>query len=777
MHDMVTKWLTSLGLSHYASAFHEHGIDIDVLPDIDHDTLKDIGINRVGDRMRLIKAASLLESVTSAEVPVKNNRNGPKAEKDSITAERRQLTIMFCDLVGSTEISSMLDPEDLRHIISLYHDKAGPIVRRFEGHVAQYLGDGMLVYFGYPNARELAPQRAVHAALNVISALEQIRNQLIQKFSVDITVRIGIHTGPVVVGEIGNGGNNENLALGKTPNLAARLQGIADPNQCVVSAETKQLLRDQFDLIELGPQKLKGIEKPVNSYAVSGVKHHETVFQATHESNSNMVGREQELDILLARWGEASSGKGNLVLITGEAGIGKSRILNEFEKVIRMGRHSRRVFQCSPHSKDVTLFPVSQEITYASRAQSVDTDDTKKEKLISIIRSRFAKSKSAQELIGPLLGLGYAQSAEHPSSYHSRREDLIELLLGELINLASCCPAMVAIEDAHWADPTTEELLEKLLDKVDQHRILIIVSARPESQKMFGSHKNVTKLSLNRLSRDAAANIVKITTGGKSLPEHLVERITAKTDGNPLYVEECTKTLISSGDVIEINGEYVVSQKTLELSVPASLHDSLMSQLDRLGNSKLVAQIAACIGREFEYSTILSVSGFERYKLECALSKLQQAGLLICTDRPPNTHYIFKHALIRDTAYDSLLFSNRVTVHGRIANVLKTNFNSPPALVAAHYEQANAHSQAFSFWISAAETELNSGSSSQAVAHYRSALRMTNHMGDGLEEEIFDAKLKLGLCLQSAEGYGSTESVEYWDIFSREYAKDRDIRK
>ena len=746
MTDKIGNWLEELGLGKYADVFVESEIDLDTLPYLTDEALEKIGV-ALGARLKILAAIA----AQSSEGLAGEAKVAPMVELTSPrrNAERRQLTVMFCDLVGSTDLSGSLDPEELRAVILAYQNAVAGEATRFAGHVARFMGDGVLIYFGWPRAHEDDAERAVRAALSMMQAISTLK----APSGDTLEARIGIATGLVVVGDlIGEGASQEEAVVGKTPNLAARLQSVATPGQIVISETTRELLGELFDLANLGEQNLKGINTPTTAFAVLEARALESRYDArSAEANSPMVGREQELALLMERWRQAKAGEGQMVLLTGEAGIGKSRITRVAIDAIAREPHFRINYQCSPYHGDSAFYPAIQQLTRAANLAPDDDRDQKLDKLEALLGQAVSDYQSMAPLLAQMLGIDsqdrYGSLGLSPQQQRNRT---LNALVDQLIGLAGQQPVLFIVEDAHWIDPTTLELIELCLDRAASAPIFLLITARPTFDHGFGGHPIVTRLALNRLGRDQIIAIVDRLSGGKPLPTELLDEIAAKTDGVPLFVEELTKAVLESG----VTG------------IPASLHDSLMARLDRIPDVKEIAQIAAAIGRGFDYKLLMAIAGRSQADLESCLKKLTEAELIFCRGRPPEASYTFKHALVRDAAYESLLKSRRQELHGRIAEVLVTKFpataEAQPELLAHHYTEAGLLLEASKKWLIAGDRSARRAANREAIAQLRRGLGLL----DKIDQEPvrwrleLDFLMTLGGCLRTLKGWSDGETVE-----------------
>ena len=582
----VAVWLRDLGLERYEQVFRENRIEADILSSLTVDDLKDLGVTLVGDRRRLLDAIAALGA--AAPAPALGAVPDPAT---SASAERRQLTVMFCDLVGSTALSTRLDPEDLREVIAAYHRAVAEVVRSLDGFVAKYMGDGVLIYFGYPRAHEDDAERAARAGLGLVDAIGRLNVK-----SAALRARVGIATGLVVVGDlIGEGSAQEQSVVGETPNLAARLQTLAEPSAVVIAASTRQLVGDLFEYRDLGAVEVKGIAAPVSAWQVLRPSVVTSRFEALRGSTlTRLVGRDEEIDLLLRRWARAKAGDGQVVLISGEAGIGKSRLTAELEERLHAEPHLCLRYFCSPYHQDSALYPFTEQFGRTAGFTRDDPPASRLEKLEALL-ARSAPPEADVVLLADLMSLPASARHPLPNLTPQRKKELtLEALIRRLEGLACQQPVVVVFEDAHWIDPTSRELLDLTVERIGGLPVLLIVSFRPEFQSSWSGQPRVTMLALNRLDRRERTVLVERIAGNAALPGEVVAQIADRTDGVPLFVEELTKSVLESG--------------VPAVGIPASLHDSLMARLDRLGSVRRVAQIGAAIGREFSYTLLRAVS-------------------------------------------------------------------------------------------------------------------------------------------------------------------------
>jgi class 3 adenylate cyclase/predicted ATPase len=763
----VGDWLRSLGLGQYEAVFRESEIDAEILPELTDADLEKLGVP-LGHRKRLLKA---IANLASPGVPTPPLRPAPAPAKAD-SAERRQLTVMFCDLVGSTALSAKLDPEDLRGVIGAYHRCCAELVERNEGFVAKYMGDGVLAYFGYPEAHENDPELAVRAGLAVVEAAPK----LVTAASSPLHVRIGIATGLVVVGDLaGSGEAQERGVVGETPNLAARLQGIAEPDGIVIADGTRKLLGDLFELRDLGMKDLKGVAKSVRAWAALRESRVESRFEALHPSGlTALVGREEECELLLRRWRRAKAGEGQVVLLSGEPGIGKSRLNVELEERLRDELHVRLRHFCSLQHRDSALYPFIARIERAAGFEREDDTATRLAKLEAVLAKSGAVNGERAAIFADLLGLATeGRYPPPPGDPQRRREMTLVALLEELAALSRQRPTLLIFEDAHWADSSSLELLDRMVERALRLPLLMIMTFRPEFSAPWMGQAHVTALSLNRLGRRETAALAGSVTRGKSLPTEVLDRISHQTDGVPLFIEELTKSLLEGGLLREEAAGYA-------LAIPSSLQDALMARLDRLFGAKQVAQTAAIIGREFSYELLRAVSSISEEDLQGALSRLAESELIFQRGEPPQARYMFKHALVQDAAYQSLLRANRSTQHRRVAEALEKQFpetaETQPELLAYHYTEAGLLAPAITYWRKAGQRAAKRAANAEAIDHLRRGLAMLDPMPDRAAhaDEELTILLALGPALMSTR---TTAAPEIQQVYDRALRLARDLGK
>jgi predicted ATPase/class 3 adenylate cyclase len=691
----------------------------------------------------------------------------PLAAPSPPDAERRQLTVLFCDLVDSTALAGQLDPEDWREVVRAYQDTCAKVIARFGGHIAQYLGDGLLVYFGYPLAHEDDAQRAVRAGLGMIEAVAQLTTRLERERGVRLTVRLGIHTGLVVVGDVGGGSRQEQLALGETPNLAARLQGIAAPNTLVISAATFHLLGGFFACQPLGTPPLKGQTQPLAVYRVLYESMARSRLEAAGSAGwTPLVGREQEISLLQERWAQVKDGSGQVVLLSGEAGIGKSRLVQVLQAHVAAEPQAWLTpCQCSPYHQHTALSPLIDLLERVTlRFEREEAPSQKLRKLEGFLAQYGLPLAEAVPLLAAVLSLPLpADYAPLAGSPEQQKQRTLQTLLTILERIAAQQPVLFVMEDLHWADPTTLELLSLLVDQCPTARILALWTFRPDFSPPWTGGAHLTQVTLQRLPRHQATEMTGRVAHGKALPTEVVEQVVAKTDGVPLFVEELTKMVLESGLLQERDDRYELTGPLPPLAIPTTLHDSLMARLDRLAAVKGLAQLGATLGREFAYELLQAVAPWDEATVQRGLQQLVEAEFLYQQGVPPQATYRFKHALIQEEAYQSLLRSTRQQHHQRIAEVLEERFpttcETQPELVAHHYTEGGLAAQAILYWQRAGERAIQRSANLEAITHLSTGLESLKVLPETPERIAYELTLlmALGRALIATRGYAAAE--------------------
>jgi class 3 adenylate cyclase/predicted ATPase/energy-coupling factor transporter ATP-binding protein EcfA2 len=693
----------------------------------------------------------------------------PPAAPQFPDAERRQLTVMFCDLVDSTRLSSQLDPEEYREVVRAYQSACTEVIQLYEGHIAQLLGDGLLVYFGYPHAHEDDAHRAVQTGLGILAAMGDLNTRLQEAKGIQLAIRMGIHTGLVVIGEMGGAGRQEQLALGEVPNVGSRIEALASPNTIAVSEATYRLIQGYFECQDLGAQTLRGVTQPLHVYRVlgeSGV--HSRLDIASARGLTPLVGREQEVGLLLERWEQAKSGQGQVVLLTGDAGIGKSRLVQMLKDHVTQEPHTRWECRSAEYSQNSALSPMIDLFQRLLRFQAEETPDEKLGTLEQILSQYRLPLEESVQLFAPLFSLPLPEdrySALNLSPQRMRQRTL-ETIVAILLELAEHQPVLFILEDLHWTDPTTLELLNLLIDQTPTTSILVLLTCRPHFQPAWHHRSYITEITVNRLAQPQIARMVERIADGKILPPEVMQQIVEKTDGVPLFVEEITKAILESGQLTARDGHYELVGSLSTFTIPATLQDSLMARLDRLVTAKAVAQYAAVIGRQFPYELLQAVSQLDGATLQHELGRLAEAEIVYQRGVPPQSTYVFKHALIQDAAAQSLLKSIRQQYHHRIAQVLEAQFpetaEAEPELLAHHYTEAGRNEQAVSYWHKASQRAIERSAHLEAITHLRQGLELLQTLPVTLEriQREVDMLIALGASLRATKGTGALEVGE-----------------
>jgi TOMM system kinase/cyclase fusion protein len=698
----------------------------------------------------------------TTQQPAVQEQQAPQAPE----AERRQLTVMFCDLVDSTKLSSQLDPEEYREVVRTYQKVCSEVITRFDGHIAQLLGDGLLVYFGYPQAHEDDAQRAVRAGLDMLAAMGDLNIRLQQEKSIQLALRIGMHTGLVVVGAMGGQGRQEQLALGETPNIAARIQGLAVPNTVAISEATYRLAQGYFACEALGEQTLRGVGEPITLYRVlceSGAQNRLDIVSA--RGLTPLVGREQEVALLLERWTQVKAGHGHVVLLTGDAGIGKSRLVQMLKDHVTHEPHMRWECRSSEYYQNTALFPLIDLFQRLLRFDAHETPDAKLAQLEHALSQYRLPLEESVPLFAPLLSLPLPESryALLTVSSQRQRQKTLETIIAILLELAELQPVLFILEDLHWTDPSTLELLGLLLDQTPTAALLVLLTCRPHFQPAWHHRSYLTEMTVHRLSRHQIEQMTTHVAGGKTFPPAVMHQLVERTDGVPLFIEEMTKAMLESGHLQAVDDYYALTGAFATFAIPATLQDSLMARLDHLGTAKAVAQYAAVIGRQCSYAWLHACAPLDEATLQRELRRLVEAELVYQRGVPPQATYAFKHALIQDTAYASLLKSTRQQYHQRIAQMLEAQFpetaETQPELLAHHFTEAGLTEKAVHYWYHAGQRASERSAHAEAISHLTKGLALLQTLPetpDRVQREV-DMLITLGASLLATKGYAAPE--------------------
>lgn len=747
----IDRWLEDLNLSKYAALFAENEVDLEVLPDLTEQDLTNLGVP-LGPRKKLLKAIAALSG--AAKPDARNLEPVRISTTTHAEAERRQLTVVFCDLVGSTALSAQLDPEDMREIIRAYQDVCLKVIEQYNGYLAKYMGDGVLVYFGYPQAHENDAERAARAGLGIVEAIAKLNIGHAIPREAELAVRVGISTGLVVVGDlVGEGAAEEASVIGETPNVAARLQGLARPNQVVVGPLTQELINEAFEFEDLGATHLKGIANPVRAWRVVRERDFDVCSEAEFAGRGlPLVGRQEELGLLMRSWDASKRGHGQVVLVQGEGGIGKSRLIEALRAKLSNDDYLWVPIRCSPYHRNTTLHPVIEHLKRVAGWTPGDRVEERIEKLEAMLKGQGLPLEDAMPLYAELMSLPLPEARYAPlqARAQEQREQTLDALAGWLLEEAERRSVLCVWEDLHWADPTTLELLRLYIEQSRTVSMMNVLTYRPEFTPPWTTRSHMTPITMSRLEGPEVAILILNQAGGKALPGDVVEYIVGKTDGVPLYVEELTKAILEANFVREGHDRYELTRPLSEVAIPATLQDSLMARLDRLPTIREVAQLGAILGREFAYEMLRAIASLEEATLQRGLDQLVNAELLYQRGRRPRAKYVFKHALVQDAAYQSLLKRTRQYYHRQVAELLENRYpeiaRTQPEVLAHHYSRAEDDEKAVTYLTCFAEKAASKYAHAEAVAALHEAL---THAGR-LPAEEQDAPV-LDLALRQAE--------------------------
>lgn len=746
----IKLWLQSIGLEKYGEICANHDIDLQVAPDLTEQDLEKLGVS-LGHRRKFIAAAAKLRarSAAPANPPAQAQTSGFIAQQ----VERRQVTVVFTDLVGSTALASQLDPEDMSRLLATYQQACTSVIGRYDGFIAQYLGDGVLAYFGYPQAQEHAAERAVRVGLDIVNEI----GRLLRPDGQPLQARVGIATGRVATAELsGAGTSHEQTVVGDTPNLAARLQAFADPGCVLVSPTTHRLTGDFFEYLFVGEHEVRGFPQPVPMWRVLGESATESRFAAARAAVAGpIVARERELAFLSDAWQRATQGDGHVLLVCGEAGMGKSRLLEALVERVRPEPHRLLRCQCSPYHRYSVLYPFSRLLRHWADLRSDRSRDENLQRIERMLNRIGRSSRAERLLIAELLEIPAGDSlSSMEMTPAQRKSETLAILEDFLLAPLDGATVLLLLEDAHWSDPTTQTLVERLLKRIGRARALVLITYRPEFKTTWADHPQATAISCKQLATEQCAAMVRHVASQRQMDETLVQEIVARSDGVPLYVEELTKA------VLEL-------QSVRAGAVPMTLQDSLMARLDRLGGAKDVAQIASVIGRQFSYPLLAAIAGIGDEELRTALGRLQDSGLIFAAGEADESGYSFNHSLVQEAAYESLSRNRRQSLHEKIARTLEQRpaaaGDSEPAVIAHHFSRAHDPAKSFDFWMLAADKAAQRSAYAESIVNLNSALAEAELIPNaGLRARgQLDAMLKLGATyvIQSGPHSDQVESV------------------
>ncbi|MDA7947112.1 MAG: AAA family ATPase [Hyphomicrobiaceae bacterium] len=781
MEDLV-RWLEELGLEQYAQSFADNDVDLEILPALTDSDLKELGLSLGHRRKILLEIARLKEADNTARTD-DNDQPKPVGPKEFKELSRRTVTIMFADLVGSTAMSTQLDAEDFSDVNSAYRDACSPCIERFGGRIDRFLGDGILATFGLHKAHEDDPERAIRAGLAIIDAMTQLNASVGKAKGVELAVRVSVATGLVIGGDfIGDGSWEEQDGIvGMAPNLAARLLGIGEPNTLVIDPETKRLVPGSFEYVDLGAHELKGFGDPIRVWQVSGETTIESRLKARGVVFSPLIGRDEEINILLRRWERIKSGKGQVALISGPAGIGKSRVADTIrERVAAELDNSRRYhcYQCSPYHTNTALYPVIKFLSQMAAFDAVDSDEEKYEKLRNLLTGAKGKLDDALAVIADLLGISTAK--DHPAldrSPQEKRECALAGLEAWLKALASCQPLLLVFEDLQWMDPTLQVLLRRLVTWASETHVLLIMTLRTDRsdrKELSNLHElapsrwldqpHVTQCELRKLGKPAIKQLIEKAAKGHALPPAVIGIVLQKAEGIPLFAEELTKGLLTSQSLPNADGRNVsVHAASGSVGIPGSIQGALMARLDQLGSAKKVVQLGAAIGREFSHSLLAEISDLPEEELSRSLTNLTNSEIIFQRSSAPERTYVFKHALLQDAAYESLPRSIRKTIHCSIAEGLKhrqgTDSGVAEEEIARHYSHGEAIREAIVYWQRASEHAFAQSAQLEAAHHLEQALGLLNKLDDNADRRTLelDVVVKRAAALRAVHGYAWSE--------------------
>jgi len=769
--DATKKLLESRKRLTYGALKRQFGIDDEFLEDLKAEIIQGqrFAVDEGGEVLVWTGCSGATSSPLNAQGKVPSTSlEGQVTDQiqHSTQAERRQLTVMFCDLVGSTAMSERLDPEELREVVKAYQETCDEVIQRFDGTIMQFQGDGILVYFGHPVAHEDDAQRGVLAALEILDELPKLNNRLKQLCDVELSMRVGIHTGLVVVGEMGRSGWLQTLALGETPNVASRVQDFADANTIVISEATLNLVKGFFNIQALGEYNVKGISRPLKLWHVLGKTGVQSRFEATGSRLTPLVGRENEIDLLQERWTVTKDGIGQVVMLKGEPGIGKTRLVEELKVRLRHENPALQEYRCSPFYQNTALYPVINLLGKFLHLGQEDSANAKLQKIEGSVNALKNNRSNAESVVLLANLLSVPLDNRHVSlklTPETKRQKTLQVLRAVLLETTPSRPVLFIVEDLHWVDPTTLDWLTMVITQSAKTSVLVLLTFRPDFEPPWSEQPNLGSILLNRLNGIQIGAVVKGVTGGKTLPGEITEKVVSRTDGVPLFVEELTKSILESGQLLQRENEYELAGSLPSMTIPATLQDSLMARLDRLTTAKPVAQLGATLGREFSYELLHAVSPLEGTPLQNELTRLEEAELLFREGLLPKAKYMFKHALIQEAAYESLLKGTRREFHHHIAEVLEKRFpstaESEPELLAHHYTHATHPERAIPYWQQAGQRALKRSANPEAISHLTQGLTLLQSLPEDPERDQKELAMQVGLspAFMITKGWGAVE--------------------
>ncbi len=743
----ISEWLEACGLGQFVALFEENEVDLPTLQLLTESDLKEIGLP-FGPRKRIL---NLINDERGQE---KSGSVEPLARAP--VGERRQLTTLFCDMVGFTDLAQKLDLETLQVVVRAYEDTCANCIVRYDGYVFTLLGDGVVAFFGFPLAHENEAERAVRAGLDIVEAMARLQFPEMGK----LQVRIGIATGMVVVA------TGERNAVGQTMNLASRLQAAAQPGMVVVGERTRRLAGGQFEYEDLGERELKGVSGFTRLYRVLGVSTAESRFEAsTHRGVTLTVGRKKELGALLELWRQVKeTGSGRAALVSGDAGIGKSRIVSALRERLKKQPMKTLLLQCLPFFVNSAFYPVR---SWLERTLGLDRNEdaaSRLAKLEEFFLKRWGLPKADLPFVAAILSIPFHERYGPISIAPKLAKEATMRVLVEIVRTeARARPILILFEDAHWADPSTLDWLGRLADQLAEATALLVVTARPEFASAWNERHDVVAIDLGKLSPSQSAALVDELAGGKALPPGLADQIVARADGVPLFLQELTKTILESGDLVADGDRFAYAGSSARITIPETLRDSLTARLDRVPESKEIAQIGSVIGREFSYELIAGLDLNTEDKLEEPLRLLTASGLATSHGEIPDAVYTFSHALVQDAAYNSLLKTRRKQLHGDVARLLEQRWRdtpkSAPELLAHHYTAAEHYDLAAPLWLKAGEIAIQRFALPEAISHLRAGMSATSRLPPSRDRDQMELSLRtaLGPALVAQQGWGHGE--------------------